>query len=422
MLLKGVNYGYSVVHAYTFISLKKEFEAMKVLSSNSALEKALIQLIRKHEQISIAVAWASAGTNLFDTLLEHRNKLLNTTIGTHFYQTDPAVLHEFVNSEQVRFITQTNGVFHPKLYFFQTGDVWEAVIGSANMTRGALTTNSELSVHLSNRDDVDGSSYDELKRQIKSYFEIAVSIDREYADTYAVYHKRQKPKLDNLSDSYGDTTASKPLIDSMVMRMHWESYVEAVQRDVNHDILNRLDLLDFIQSHFAQYDNYKSMPLGIRKTIAGLPNDTNKYWGWFGSMKGAGVFHSNINNNNEYISDALDCIPLNGEVSYSQYQNYVETFKKAFPNGRDGVSVASRLLAMKRPDFFVCIDSRNNKAMCTDFGITVSGMTYERYWKELISRIHESLWYDVENSVSDSDQRIWKGRVALIDCIFYEEK
>ncbi|MDW2138178.1 hypothetical protein R7P79_24940, partial [Vibrio sp. 2128(2023)] len=78
-----------------------------------------------------------------------------------------------------------------------------------------------------------------------------------------------------------------------------------------------------IRSYFNTYDDYKSMPLAARKTIAGLPNDVHKHWGWFGSMKGAGVYHSNINNNNEYISEALEHIPLCGEISISQYNQYV---------------------------------------------------------------------------------------------------
>ncbi|MDF4381988.1 hypothetical protein P3440_23170, partial [Vibrio parahaemolyticus] len=79
--------------------------------------------------------------------------------------------------------------------------------------------------------------------------------------------------------------------------------------------------------------------------------------------------------------------------------------------------------AMKRPDFFVCIDSKNNRAMCADFGIKVSGMTYEeRYWDELISRIHESVWFDSQEPSKKLEKRVWRGRVALLDCIFYEEE
>ncbi|HCE1795965.1 TPA: phospholipase D-like domain-containing protein [Vibrio parahaemolyticus] len=395
---------------------------MKVISDNKTLEKTLISLISNHEQVSIAVAWASAETKVFNAFLANKTKICTSTIGTHFYQTDPRVLKEFIGSKQVHFVTQTSGVFHPKVYLFRTGLKWEAIIGSSNMTNGAFTSNNEINVHLSSKDDEGNISFDELLAQLSKYFEVGVSVDEEYVNIYKIYHKKQKLRLDKLADRYGKTKASKPLLNSVVMQMEWPAYLNKVQQDVNHAILTRLELLETIRSYFNTYDDYKSMPLAARKTIAGLPNDVHKHWGWFGSMKGAGVYHSNINNNNEYISEALEHIPLCGEISISQYNQYVETFKKAFPNGRDGISIASRLLAMKRPDFFVCIDSKNNRAMCADFGIKVSGMTYERYWDELISRIHESVWFDSQEPSKKLEKRVWRGRVALLDCIFYEEE
>lgn len=395
---------------------------MEIITNNKTLEKKLIQLANKHDRISVAVAWASAGTKFFDILLSNKDKLFESTIGTHFYQTDPDVLKSFVESEQVHFVMQPSGVFHPKLYFFQTGQSWEAIVGSANMTNGAFTVNNELNVHLTGQDDVDGSTFDQLTNQLSNYYELGVSVNDEYVNVYAAYHKKHKPKLEKLNGQYNSTKTTKSLFDSIVMQMDWSVYVEKVQQDKNHAIDQRLELLEVIQGYFQQYENYESMPLGARKTIAGLPNLTHEHWGWFGSMKGAGVYHSNINNNNPFISEALDHIPLHGEVTLLQFNRYVESFKKAFPNGRDGTSIASRLLAMKRPDFFVCIDSKNNKAMCSDFGITMSNMTYERYWTELISRIHDSVWYEKEQPRDQLENQIWKGRVALLDCIFYEEE
>ncbi len=395
---------------------------MNIISGNKSLEKILIRLIKEHDEVSIAVAWASAGTKVFNTLIANRAKLNTSTVGTHFYQTDPSVLKEFIGSVQVHFVTQPSGVFHPKLYFFRSGDKWDAIIGSSNMTNGAFTTNNEINIHITNEDDTDNNSLNELLAQLKAYFNAGLPVNEAYVNAYNSYHKKQKSRLERLADHYGPTKASKPLLDSMVMQMNWSSYVDKVQQDVNHAILDRLELLAVIRGYFEEYDDYKSMPLEARKTIAGLPNNVHEHWGWFGSMKGAGVYHSNINNNNEYISDALEHIPLNGDVSFAQYNQFVDTFKRAFPNGRDGITIASRLLAMKRPDFFVCIDSKNKRTMCSDYGIKSTGMNYERYWDELVSRIHESVWFDNEQPIDKLEKQIWQGRVALLDCIFYEEE
>jgi HKD family nuclease len=131
--------------------------SMKVITSNKKFEKLLIRLIDKHEHISFAVAWASAKTQAYTALIEARGKISTTTIGIHFYQTDPDVLDRFIESEQVRFIAQPGGVFHPKVYFFSSTKGWDAIIGSANMTMGAMKKNQEMGIHISHADDPDGS-------------------------------------------------------------------------------------------------------------------------------------------------------------------------------------------------------------------------------------------------------------------------
>jgi len=395
---------------------------VKVVSKNKELEKLLVRLIKKYDEVLISVAWASAKTEVFKVLLQNKNKIKETTIGTHFFQTDPVVLETFVDSENVKFIMQSNGVFHPKVYFFRKSDKWEAVLGSANMTVGAMSSNNEISLHISSEDiDSEGVKSD-LLESITGYFHDAKTVSKDDANIYALTWRIQQSKLDKLSGKYGQTKSTKSLFESEIRRLDWNQYSKAVKADPYHGISERLELLDMISHSFNQYSKYSDMPIGTRKTIAGLPNDDYKNWGWFGSMRGAGVYHSNINNNNVYISDALEQIPLTGSVNKKQYMRFIENFVKAFPNGRDGIGTASRLLAMKRPDVFVCIDAKNNSSMCQDFGIKVSGMTYERYWSELICRIHDSIWFQSDLPKNKMDQRIWENRVALLDCIFYDHK
>lgn len=137
-------------------------------------------------------------------------------------------------------------------------------------------------------------------------------------------------------------------------------------------------------------------------------------------MFGAGTFKNRINTNNKHISAALDCVPMDGHVTAKDFNNYVSTFQKAFPRGGDGVAVATRLLCMKRPDTFVCLDSKNRRALCKEFGIRQSHMTYDRYWEEIIEQVREADWW---NSARPSDKEglaIWQGRTALLDALYYD--
>lgn len=393
---------------------------MKVISTNKQFETLLLKLIDNYDEINISVAWSSAHTKVFEALLENRSKLAMSTIGTHFYQTDPNVLDSFIDSERVRFITQPGGVFHPKVYFFSNDEKWEAIIGSANMTKGALSKNQEMSLHISNADSPSEKVKEDLLKNIKSYFESANPVSSEDANYYRGMWDKQRRNLKKVSGIYGKSKTGKAPIKSQIMRMSWSEYSAMVKEDPYHGIDKRLQLLETLQNGFDEYEEYKDMPLALRKAIAGLPNDEYSHWGWFGSMKGAGVFHKNINDNNIRISDALNQIKFNRDISKTDYMKFIEIYVQAFPDGRDGIATASRLLAMKRPDIFVCIDSKNNAQMCEDFGIQKTGMTYERYWDELICRIHDSVWWQSDEPEDETENTIWWYRAALLDCIFYE--
>jgi len=45
-----------------------------------------------------------------------------------------------------RMVGPSSRALHSKLYYFESGDQYTAVIGSANITKGGLSTNEELSV------------------------------------------------------------------------------------------------------------------------------------------------------------------------------------------------------------------------------------------------------------------------------------
>jgi len=203
------------------------------------------------------------------------------------------------------------------------------------------------------------------------------------------------------------------------MAMSWTQFLASVQDDAHHGFEKRCDLLKLVRTAFETTSHFQEMELGLRKTIAGLPTDFNEHWGWFGSMSGAGYYHQAVNDNNPHISMALDEIPLNGPVAREHYEAYLKEFVQAFANGRHGVGIASRLLALKRPDYFVCFDSKNKKDLCKDFEIKQTGMDYERYWEEIIERIIDSAWWNEPRPRNALAGAVWDGRAAMLDAIFY---
>ena len=57
-----------------------------------------------------------------------------------------------------------------------------------------------------------------------------------------------------------------------------------------------------------------------------------------------------------------------------------------------------------------------------DFGIKKEIKTheYERYWDEIIERIHKSDWFNSKKPNNNVEEELWNNRVAMLDSIFYD--
>jgi len=393
---------------------------MKLITTNTELRTNLSRLTKKYQNIAFAVAWASPGTKIFEELSANRKRIRKAVIGTHFYQTHPDVLDSFIDSENVRFIIQPRGVFHPKIYIFWSEKHWEVLMGSANLTAGALNNNSEVMALISDTDQASSSLQKEVISLIDGYWNDAHTVSKAESITYRALWAKQQPALRRLSGQYGETTKSKSPMESSVMGMTWTQFFDLVRKDPHHGFKNRCDLLTLVRTAFETDKNFQKMELGLRKTIAGLPTNFNEHWAWFGSMRGAGYYHQAVNNNHVNLSKALDEIPLKGPVSREHYEAYLGEFVKSLPNGRHGIAIASRLLALKRPDYFVCFDSKNKAELCKDFKIKQTGMDYKRYWEEIVERITDSAWWNEPRPMNALAGMVWDGRAAMLDAIFYK--
>lgn len=382
---------------------------MKLISTNAELSRQLLRLTKKYRKIAFATAWASADTEILNALVQHQDRIDVAVIGTHFYQTHPDVLDQFVDSDKVKFILQPEGVFHPKVYLFWDEHAWEVVIGSPNLTVGALTKNSELSILITSKDG-QSDLRKEISDVIRNYWGKSLTIKKDYADNYR--------SIWNLKPC--DREANNPAVDSKVISMDWDRYVDEIKNDTRFE--SRLEMLDAVKRQFDQYEHFNNISLDARKGIAGIDSKTIPNARWFGSMVGAGTFRGLINDGHIAFSLALDEIPRNGEVRKENYDRFIAEYLKAFPNGRGGLGTATRLLAMKRPDIFLCVARKNKKKMSGDVGIVrPDKLNYERYWNEVILRIMDSPWWQSPEPLEAKEKALWHARSAMLDAIFYEE-
>jgi HKD family nuclease len=410
---------------------------MQIISSVDIIERNLCNCIKKYENISMSVAWASASSKAFKVLVsdENKKKIQSSTVGLHFYQTHPNFIKEFLDDENVKFYKQQEGIFHPKIYLFWNNKKdWTCLIGSANFTQSALTKNTEVMTMFDIKDKVEFQS---VKNIVDEYYQKAEVFKKEDFQGYQNIWNQKNKQKQNLDD-FAPNIIQKPLYKSQILSLSWDEYYSLLLEKDNLD--ERLKLLVKAREYFSQ-NTFEKMTEEQRKNIVGAneKRDGINDWRLFGRMP-IPVFLGRLASNDsqlQYISDSLEVVSLNREVSLKNYNEFLYYFKaadKSFNKNIDnkyekagwgyGVSPITRLLSMKRPDEFFCLTGANESSLMKNFGIKkeiIKVKNYERYWNEIIEPVRQSPWYNSDKPIDSKELQAWNGRVALMDTLFYNE-
>lgn len=412
--------------------------------TRSDAKNKLIQLIRECDSMQWAVAWAREKDNeVLAAAYDQRRKFERLVIGTHFYQTDPAVLRMFEKHPRARMALPEGATFHPKVYLFRIGSEWAAVVGSHNCTRSAFLQNAEASSYLR-------GSYREL-----AFAELLTFLDEEWkqaADinkhlwSYEVQHKRnaeaRKALVNfnrNVRPPKAAAKAGRASAAPSPYVLTWSTFVQQVSHDSLDSLDKRLAVLRGVGELFRRKGQLARMEPYERKAIAGTfmqgePEFQGLEWGWFGTMVGAGDFRHLVNDEPKLLDRALKHIPAAGEVSEKQYRAYVADFLDAFerigkakaiqerPTHVGGHPTASRLLAMKRPDRFICVNGLNQASLCRAMGVAHTTLDIHNYWDRIAAPLLNCEFWNQPAPASRKQRELWNGRMALLDTIYYVPK
>jgi hypothetical protein len=398
---------------------------VKIIITATKLEKEFRRLIHEYDNFYWATAWAGHTSKSFNDLLKNRSKIRNLIVGIHFYQTHPDFIHPFINDKCVHFMQQPEGTFHPKVYLFTNNEnKWELIIGSANFTNNAFSINTEASLLVSNLDSNSVDTYQDVLSLIKKSFEEGKIFSARDLKNYRVIWQNQRQKINSLSGQYGNKKKTpRPIHEIAVMSRNWEEFIDEVVNKSLDGLERRLRAIEIANDLFSKVNHFNELTENERKFIAGLPNKMNvkgaEFWGYFGSMQGAGFFKNRIIENDENISKSLDQIPLSGQITKKHYQDFIKFFTRSFSGNY--IATATRLLCMKRPEIFVCFDSKNRSALCKDFGIIQSNMDYERYWDDIVERIYDCEWWQNTNPKNPVEEKISQARAAFLDSLYYDD-
>jgi HKD family nuclease len=398
---------------------------MILLTTPIQIRNKLISLIKECNTMQLAVAWASANHEVFKTLIDNKDKISKLVVGTHFFQTDPIFLEYFLDNDKVRVIYETGEVFHPKIYYFKLEDRWECLVGSANFTNGAMSKNKEILVSFSSEDKDIHQTEQEIWMTINEWFKEGYIIDEEYLIKYKNHHENKKNLLISLSTS--KSTPSNNFYNNEIFNYSWEEYYNKILNEDYHGknaIIDRIKVLSSAKELFKK-DKFFNLTEEERRKISGYEEckeDSEFDWQWFVSMKPEGTFKGLVKSNNENLSLALDQIPLEGSLTKEHYLSFLNYYKLAISDNSNRLSGATRLLAMKRPDYFFCLDSKNKKKFCEDFEIKEKELHIDTYWDIVVDKVTSCLWWiNQENFQNETEKKVWEFRAAFLDALYYNK-
>ncbi|WP_417673849.1 phospholipase D-like domain-containing protein [Roseibium sp.] len=136
---------------------------------------SIAELINGADTIIIAVAFLKKrGADYIAPILKKRlaaGATVELFVGTDFFLTEPAALQRMLELGKrnprccVMVAGRSSATFHTKIYSARRGKRWHSIIGSANLTHGALRSNEELSLR------IDHGAGDALTGQLAQTFE-----------------------------------------------------------------------------------------------------------------------------------------------------------------------------------------------------------------------------------------------------------
>lgn len=397
---------------------------LSLLDAKSTARR-LSALIEKYERISIAVAWGGI-TPVSEVLLANSVKFESVLLGVDFSATDPDLIDRLVDIPNTFVAKNRLGCFHPKIFYFESGTRAETIVGSANFTKGGLGQNLEASVHA--KGDSGDPFFEQVRNQLNRYKHLHLRITQPLADNYRRQFEAAKstPRPRNpVLPSEGKKWAR---FNSLLSIMPWSEFVKRARRDYL-DFKKRMELVREIQQMFSKTASFANLSVAETKGIAGVLGHVEAEgagldgleWGWFGSMGGAGTFAELIGLGDQKLATALDGIPKRGDVTKAHFDSYAAAFTAAFSDSSRTARLApaTRLLAMKRPDFFVCVNGGNKAGLATALSFAPTTIKLENYWERIIEPIQQAPWYNAPRPIGEETE-LWDARVAMLDAIYYQ--
>lgn len=389
--------------------------------------------LRTAARVDLATAWMSFG-GAFSALhgfAMAKPGSLRAIVGTAGTASHPRALRLIRQAAQLRLPVATP-LFHPKLIVFHRPGGTVVWVGSANLTRCGFEQNTEIVAELA---DSDGEA--------RAWFDAAWdALDEDcgaYLDRYEANWKpsgsidgadlRPPPSHDALWALARGLTDWPSFVRALkVASPFWRSKFNCSVDGEASSWLNTISLGMEITRR-ASWDDLSNVDYHVLLGIEDVAGPVLGY-GLLGSMQGAGEVKSvflRSNPANRTIRDAIrSSLQLPIQASDAAFpEAAVEFIRRVSALDRFGPAVATRLLALARPDLAVSVNNGSRPGLAHLSGLPASALSKvpsgprARSYADLLAFLSTKDWYRNPQPSNRYERTLANARGALLDCLVY---
>lgn len=174
---------------------------------NEKVLSTLIDELRSCESFFLSVAFITSGgvASLFGVLLDLQARNINGRILVSDYLnfTQPEAIKKLMQLRNVELRISRNIDFHSKGFIFTHAEYYTIIIGSSNLTHGALTKNKEWNLKVTAHKD--SELFKSTINEFNSVFSKSYEITPSYLEKYAFAHRSEKRLREGLKKALLDS-------------------------------------------------------------------------------------------------------------------------------------------------------------------------------------------------------------------------
>ncbi|KQU01825.1 hypothetical protein ASG60_18420 [Methylobacterium sp. Leaf469] len=400
-------------------------------------QEQLLLRLKEHlgtaERVDIATAWMSFGAafSLLHAFAKARPHALRAIVGTAGTTTHPRALRLIQQSAQLR-LPNSHPLFHPKLIIFHRPEGTVVWIGSANLTRCGFEQNTEIVAELPD----EGAT-------ARAWFD----------DTWDALEKDCSPRLDQYEANWKPApsgqgadptpTLSEDALWGLAQGLtDWSSFVHAIklanpvwQRKfgctVDGEMSSWLNTIA-LGMEITRRESWDDLSDVDYHVLLGIKDDADDIMGYglLGSMQGAGQVKTTFLKDTAAHRTVRERVRslLQGAIhaSDAEFTEAAVAFLRQISDlDRFGPAVATRLLALARPDRAVSVNNGSRPGLAALSGLPRSALSNvptgprAKSYADLLAFLATKDWYRQPKPVNRYEQTLANARAALLDCLVY---